>query len=233
MRQQVKEACEEKKSEVTPYPVFLQQLSDDGKLDMTHDNRAMTKEYLKTYARGEAVPPMAYFIKVNEKGCSCFASPDAVPAGEGATCGDEDPTCGDEDATCGDAEVMVCSADKGVGPVSGGASTKQDPSKGVAVVATMEEFDALTSMGPVIIDFTATWCGPCKMIGPTFEKLSKEDANVGIKFIKVDVDDAEDVAEKCGVTAMPTFQVWRGGNKVSSLVGASKDKLAALIAKFA
>ena len=67
MRQQVKEACEEKKSEVTPYPVFLQQLSDDGKLDMTHDNRAMTKEYLKTYARGEAVPPMAYFIIKGER----------------------------------------------------------------------------------------------------------------------------------------------------------------------
>ena len=84
----------------------------------------------------------------------------------------------------------------------------------------------------IAAQFTASWCGPCKMIGPYFEALSNEDANAGIVFIKVDVDDAEDVSEKCGISAMPTFQVWQGGQKVDSLVGASKEKLAALVAKF-
>lgn len=53
-----------------------------------------------------------------------------------------------------------------------------------------------------------------------------------LTFIKVDVDEAEDISGKCGISAMPTFQVWKDGKKVKELVGASKEKLKALVAEF-
>ena len=78
----------------------------------------------------------------------------------------------------------------------------------VQQVAKLEEFDEIVKNNPiVIVDFTATWCGPCKMIGPKFEEFSKEAANEKVKFIKVDVDEASDVSEKYGISAMPTFMV--------------------------
>jgi len=97
-------------------------------------------------------------------------------------------------------------------------------------VSDQAEFDELVATGPVIIDFTATWCGPCKMIGPVFNELAEDAGN--LTFIKVDVDEAEDISGKCGIKAMPTFQVWKDGKKVQELVGASKEKLKALVAEF-
>ena len=70
MRQQVREVGAG--SEVTPYPAFLQGLVDSGELNVEPENRAMTREFLQGYKAGVPVPPMAYFLKVNEKGCSCF-----------------------------------------------------------------------------------------------------------------------------------------------------------------
>ncbi|GIL48475.1 hypothetical protein Vafri_4990 [Volvox africanus] len=84
-----------------------------------------------------------------------------------------------------------------------------------------------------IVDFFAQWCGPCKVIATVYETLAKEHPN--IYFLKVDVDSPEMTAitEACGITAMPTFQVFVGGVKVDDLVGASQDKLKALVAKYA
>ena len=101
----------------------------------------------------------------------------------------------------------------------------------VKMVNDIAEFDEITSGDkPVIIDFTASWCGPCRMIGPVFEELSKDPGN--LVFIKVDVDENEEASAKAGIQAMPTFQVWKGGAKVDELVGASEAKLKALIAKY-
>jgi thioredoxin-like negative regulator of GroEL len=72
-------------------------------------------------------------------------------------------------------------------------------------------------------------CGPCKFIGPIFEKLSTE--NEDVEFAKVDVDDAEEVAGHCGIQAMPTFQFYKGGQKVEEMRGADESKLVQLIAK--
>ncbi|KAL4236038.1 Thioredoxin domain-containing protein 3 [Mactra antiquata] len=83
---------------------------------------------------------------------------------------------------------------------------------------------------PVIVDFTATWCGPCKMIGPKFVEIAKTCQK--LKFIKVDVDDAEEIAAGCGISAMPTFQVFKDGEKVDEMVGADEDKLRELCMKF-
>ena len=79
----------------------------------------------------------------------------------------------------------------------------------------------------VVVDFTASWCGPCKSIAPFFEELAGKYPD--IEFVKIDVDELEDVAGECGISAMPTFQVYSNGVKVSEMTGADKDKLSALV----
>ncbi len=78
----------------------------------------------------------------------------------------------------------------------------------------------------VVVDFTATWCGPCKTIAPYFEELSAKFPD--IEFVKIDVDELEDLAAECGISAMPTFHVYSNGVKVAEMTGADKDKLLAL-----
>jgi thioredoxin-like negative regulator of GroEL len=73
-------------------------------------------------------------------------------------------------------------------------------------------------------------CGPCKFIGPIFEKLAEE--NPEIEMVKVDVDDADEVAGRCGIQAMPTFQFFKDGIKVEEMRGADQARLTQLIAKY-
>ncbi|KAJ2077197.1 hypothetical protein H4R24_005270 [Coemansia sp. RSA 988] len=75
----------------------------------------------------------------------------------------------------------------------------------------------------VAIDFTATWCGPCKAIGPVFQKLSE--SHPSIVFLKVDVDQFSSIAKEYDVRAMPTFVFVEVGKKPETLVGANKLKL--------
>ena len=70
------------------------------------------------------------------------------------------------------------------------------------------------------MDFTASWCGPCKMIGPYFEELAGKFP--GVVFVKVDVDDLDDVAAECGISAMPTFQLYSNGVKVEELTARTR-----------
>ena len=93
-----------------------------------------------------------------------------------------------------------------------------------------KEFDKfIVDHKDVVVDFFAEWCGPCKQIAPIFEELSKEHHN--IKFCKVDVDTCADLAGSCGVRAMPTFHFYKGGEKVSEVVGANVDKIKLEIAQ--
>jgi thioredoxin len=103
----------------------------------------------------------------------------------------------------------------------------------VKMAATIQEFDAATA-GLVIIDFTATWCPPCKAIGPVFEAIAGEQAEGGkLAFIKVDVDENEEASQKAGISCMPTFQVWKDGAKVDEFSGADEAKLRELVKKYA
>ncbi len=87
-----------------------------------------------------------------------------------------------------------------------------------------ENFDSLINDNKVIVDFFATWCGPCKMVGPIFEKVSNEISDV--KFVKVDVDKFNDIARKYGVMSIPTFILFENGKEVKKEVGfMSEDKL--------
>ncbi|KAK7827687.1 thioredoxin h5 [Quercus suber] len=81
----------------------------------------------------------------------------------------------------------------------------------------------------VVIDFSATWCGPCQFIEPTFKELSSKYTNVD--FVKIDVDELEAVAQEFAVEAMPTFIFVKKGKVVDKVVGARKDELQTKIEK--
>eukprot|EP00922_Rhytidocystis_sp_ex-Travisia-forbesii_P011951 GHVS01017853.1.p1 GENE.GHVS01017853.1~~GHVS01017853.1.p1 ORF type:complete len:107 (+),score=14.74 GHVS01017853.1:103-423(+) len=88
-----------------------------------------------------------------------------------------------------------------------------------AVQSTEEFSQILVENDLVLVDFHATWCGPCKMIAPQLEALEKEFPSV--KFAKVDVDELEEVGEKYNITAMPTFIAFKKGKLVKTMVGSS------------
>ncbi|XP_046358075.1 thioredoxin-like [Haliotis rufescens] len=89
-----------------------------------------------------------------------------------------------------------------------------------------EEFDQLvkTTNKLVVVEFGATWCGPCRMILPFFNRLEEELGDKVI-FAKVDVDEAGDLAEECEISCMPTFILYKGGDMVKTLQGANKEQL--------
>lgn len=96
----------------------------------------------------------------------------------------------------------------------------------VQVITSSAEFDAaLKAAGDklVVVDFYADWCGPCKRIAPDVKKLAEENENV--VFLKVNVDEAGDLAEDKGIEAMPTFHFYKSGELKTSFKGASLEKL--------
>lgn len=85
---------------------------------------------------------------------------------------------------------------------------------------TTENFEAevLKAETPVMVDFFADWCGPCKMMGPLVEKLAEKYAGQ-MKVGKLNVDDDMDIAQKYGVASIPTFIFFKNGEAVKTLVG--------------
>jgi thioredoxin 1 len=91
------------------------------------------------------------------------------------------------------------------------------------------EADVLQSSQPVVVDFWAEWCGPCKMIAPLLDEVSKT-YDGKVQVVKVNVDDNPGSAQRFGIRGIPTLKLFKDGAEVASQVGAvSKSQLTAFL----
>jgi thioredoxin len=90
--------------------------------------------------------------------------------------------------------------------------------KPVAVTEQTFEHEVLKSDLPVLVDFWAAWCGPCRMVAPIVEELAGEYAG-RLKVTKVDVDDNQNLAMRYSIMSIPTLGVFRGGQMIERIVG--------------
>ncbi len=94
-------------------------------------------------------------------------------------------------------------------------------------VNNRDEFNELIKEGTVLVDFFATWCGPCKMLSPVLEELSEES---NVLIVKVDVDEAGPLAAQYGIQAVPTLMLFKNGQRVDVRMGyQNKNQLLAFI----
>lgn len=93
-----------------------------------------------------------------------------------------------------------------------------------------EEFEkeVLKSKNPVIVDFFATWCGPCKMLGPILEDVA--DTEKDVKILKVDIDENMELAQKFGIMSVPTLMLFKDGKEYGREIGLkSKEQIEEII----
>ncbi|AWN46797.1 thioredoxin [Methylobacterium terrae] len=89
----------------------------------------------------------------------------------------------------------------------------------VKVTDASFEQDVLQSAEPVVVDFWAEWCGPCRAIGPALEEISSE-MNGRVKIAKVNVDENPGIASQYGIRSIPTLMIFKGGELAGQMVGA-------------
>lgn len=98
----------------------------------------------------------------------------------------------------------------------------------IKVTTDTFEKEVLQAEGPVVVDFNADWCGPCKMLAPVIDELAEEHPE--IKFVSVNIDDEEDLADDYDVFSIPCLVVFKDGEEADRSVGGrSKDEILELI----
>lgn len=85
------------------------------------------------------------------------------------------------------------------------------------IIESVEEYDSAIKDGNVVVDFFATWCQPCRMMGQVIEKIEPTKPNV--KFIKVDVDKLPEIAQRYGVYSIPQINFLKDGNDQGKVIG--------------
>jgi len=99
-------------------------------------------------------------------------------------------------------------------------------------IRNFEEFEKYTSSGECLVDFFATWCGPCKMLLPVLEEADNEHAFGDIKILEVDVDRLGELASRYGIQAVPTLIHFKDGTKLNTTLGYhSKEDLKSFLGK--
>ena len=86
------------------------------------------------------------------------------------------------------------------------------------MIIKSDEFQKSIEKGVVLVDFFATWCGPCKMLAPILENAEKEIGDKA-KIFKMDVDEAGDIAQSFGIMSVPTMIIFKDGKEVERLIG--------------
>jgi thioredoxin 1 len=94
------------------------------------------------------------------------------------------------------------------------------------------EQDVLKSDVPVLVDFWAPWCGPCRMVAPIVDEIAK-DFEGKLKVVKLNTDENPNIASQYGIRSIPTLMIFKGGEKVDTVVGAvPKTTLSSTISKY-
>jgi len=104
----------------------------------------------------------------------------------------------------------------------------------MATTFTAENFEkeVLQAEGPVLVDFWAPWCGPCRAMGPIIDELAEEYDGKGVKIGKMNVDESQSVAAQFGIMSIPTLILFNNGAAVDQMVGLqSKEQLKAKLSK--
>ncbi|GMI32311.1 hypothetical protein TeGR_g1561 [Tetraparma gracilis] len=161
--------------------------------------------------------------KLRSVGLLSKASPSAAASSSGSCCGAKEKTGGS------------CCGASGEAPKPVSREERRSQEANFLPIESMEEWADLVKTSaktgaPIIVDFTASWCKPCKAIAPFFESLA---GRFDGTFVKVDVDELDELAERAKVSMMPTFAVYKGEEQVEKLAGANENKLSELVARHA